>query len=115
MSGTKKEVCFEYNGMRYTMTEQEIEAAYRYQERRYRLQDAKRHLDIIVFGLDDGDALDDPESKEAMAYFAKQYGISYEEASSDKMLEEYLRRFEGRFDCNYDENSQWEASILSAL
>ena len=108
-------VNFEYDGVKYAMTEQEIEAAYRYRERQYRLQDAESHLNILVFGVDDGSDFDDPEDEEAKRYFSEDYGISYEEAMSEDMLNEYLRRFENRFDCNYDENSQWEAAIRAVL
>lgn len=108
-------VNFEHNGVKYAMTEQEIEAAYRYQERQYRLQDAKSHLNILVFGVDDGSDFDDPEDEENQRYFSENYGISYEEATSEDMLKEYLRRFEDRFDCDHDENSQWEAAIRAVL
>lgn len=108
-------VNFEYDGVKYSMTEQEIEAAYRYQEHQYRLEDAKRQLNTLIFGCDDGSDFDDPEDEEAKRYFAEDYGISYEEAGSEDMLEEYLRRFENRFDCDYDENSQWEAAIRAVL
>lgn len=108
-------VNFEYDGVKYSMTEQEIEAAYRYQEHQYRLEDAKRQLNTLAFGCDDGSDFDDPEDEEAKRYFAEDYGISYEEAGSEDMLEEYLRRFENRFDCDIDENSQWEAAIRAVL
>lgn len=107
-------VHFEHNGVKYAMTEQEIEAAYRYQERQYRLKDAKRQVNIFVFGVDEG-GFDGPVSVQLKKDFTEEYGISYEEAVSEDMLEEYLRRFENRFDCNYDENSQWEAAIRAVL
>lgn len=106
---------FEHNGVKYVMTEQEIEAAYRYREHQYRLEDARRQFNTIVFGSDGASGLDDLKSKQAKADFSVRYGIGCEEASSDDMLEEYLRRFENRFDCNQDENSQWEAAILAVL
>ena len=112
-SGTDM-VNFEYNGVEYAMTKRQIEAAYRYRLHQYRLKDAQRYLNILVFG-DDGSDFNDPESEQAKLDFAERYGISYEDASSNDMLEEYVRRFEGRFDCNCDENSQWEAAILAVL
>lgn len=108
-------VNFEYNGVKYAMTEQEIEAAYRYREHQYRLEDARRQFNTIVFGSDGESGLDDLEREQARTDFVERYGIGYEEASSDDMLEEYLRRFENRFDCNQDENSQWEAAIMAVL
>lgn len=115
MNSPENVVHFEYNGVQYNMTEDEVEAAYRYQLRRYRLQDAQRQLDVLVYGSDGDIDTEDTESEQARACFAEQYGIGYEKASTDDMLEEYLRRFENRFDCNYDENSQWEAAIIAVL
>lgn len=106
---------FEHNGVKYAMTEQEIEAAYRYQEHQYRLADARRQFNLFVFGDDDGVDFDDPKYEDTKFNFAVKYGITYTDASSDDMLEEYLRRYENRFDCNYDENSQWEAAICAVL
>lgn len=108
-------VKFTYNGVTYHMTEEEIEAAYRYQERKYRLDDARCQLNLLVFGYDIGEDTEDPEYNEDKSYFLQNYGISYEEASSERMLDKYLRRFWNRFECNYDENSQWEAAIHSVL
>ncbi len=106
---------FKCDSVEYAMTEGEIEAAYRYRERQYRLEDAKRQLNTLIFGCDDGSGFDDPEDKKIKEDFQQDYGISYDVAISPPMLEEYLRRFENRFDCDYDENSQWEAAIRAVL
>jgi len=45
-------IAFEYNGSTYALTEDEIKAAYRYQERWYRLDDARRQLNILIFGYE---------------------------------------------------------------
>lgn len=39
-------VSFECNGVKYNMTEQEIEAAYRYRLHQYRMEDARRQLNM---------------------------------------------------------------------
>jgi len=106
---------FECDGVEYAMTKGEIEAAYRYRRHQHRLGDAKRQLNTLIFGCDDGSGFDDPEGKKIKEDFQQDYGISYDVAISLPMLEEYLRRFEGRFNCDYDENSQWEAAIRAAL
>lgn len=110
-----KLILFMHNGKAFCMTAEEIEAAYRYQEHYYRLEDAKSHLKKLVFGCDDGSDFDDPEDQQTKDDFAEEYGISYDQAVSENMLEEYLLRFGERFDCNQDENSQWEAVIKAAL
>ena len=111
-----RKIEFEYNSVKYAMTEQEIEAAYRYQEHQYRLQDAKRHLNILAFGLcDDESGFDVPAYDEQKNYFAEIYGISYDQAMTDDMLEAYLDQFEDDFDCNTDENSLWEDAIRAVL
>ncbi len=107
-------VHFEHDGVKYDMTEKEIEAAYRYREHQCRLEDAKRQLNIVIFGYDDADP-EDPEFSDDLKQFEQQYSTSYEEAAAPDMLEEYLRRYESRFDCNQSENDQWEAAIVAAL
>lgn len=114
MEGSKDLVSFDHCGVKYTMTQQEIEAAYRYQEHQYRLQDAQCQLDILVFGCSDID-LEDPEFRDELKWFEKRHGITYAEASTSDMLERYIRRYENRFDCNQDENGQWEAAIMAVL
>lgn len=70
-------VNFEYNGVKYAMTEQEIEAAYRYREHQYRLEDARRQFNTIVFGSDGESGLDDLEREQARTDFVERYGIGY--------------------------------------
>lgn len=107
-------VCFEYNGKKYTMTRDEIEAAYRYQEHKYLLEDAERQLDIFIFGyeVDDPDNLTELEQDDA-EYFLNRYGLTYEDAK--KYTEAFVDKFESSFDCNSDENSTWDNSIRWVL
>ena len=106
-------VSFEFEGRVYNMTAQEIEAAFRYQEHQYRLEDAQRWLNSVAFGVDDVGELKDPETE--MKDFSNEYGLSYQEAASRDMLERYVSRFESRLDCGLDENAQWEAAVTAVL
>lgn len=79
----------------YEMTEDQIEAAYRYQEEHYREMDAKHFIDERLEWLD-GD-------KDA---FEKEYGVSYDDVIEDV---NYLAgRFMDEFDCNVPENEIWD-------
>jgi hypothetical protein len=111
MKSKQKLVHFIYNGKEYDMTSEQIMAAYRYQEHQFHLMDAKNSLEHLVFG----DEYNEDERKEAMRFFKETYGITYKAASTPDMLEEYLCQFEERFDCNFDENSQWENAVKSVL
>ncbi len=105
---------FMHNGAEYAMTEAEIEAAYRYKTHLNRLSDAEMQVKIFVYGYDAPEY--DSENEVAnRLYFEEEYGISYETAVSRPMLEKYVRRFDARYTCDYDENSQWEAAIRAAL
>lgn len=84
-------VHFEHDGVKYAMTEQEIEAAYRYQEHQYRLRDAKRHLNILVFGYDDESDFNGPEHQEEKDRFFWEYGIKYEDTPFSRMTAPSLR------------------------
>ena len=82
-------------GASYVMTEDQIEAACRYQEEHYREMDAKRFIDERLEWLD-GD-------KDA---FEKEYGVSYDDVIEDV---DYLAgRFMDEFDCNVPENEIWD-------
>lgn len=106
---------FEHDGKLYFMTEEEIEAAYRYQLHQYLLENAKQNLNIFVFGLDDGSAFNDPEDEETKASFVQQYGISYEQATSDEMLEKYLQEYVNHQDGSESDNVVWENAIHEVL
>lgn len=64
------------------LTSEQIEAAYRYQERAYRAQDAQRHVDDLELDIDKNQLTDDDYLNIA-EYFLNHY------------------------DCNVDENTQW--------
>lgn len=111
-------VRFEYNGVKYAMTEAEIEAAYRYQESRYRKDDAKRQLDYFVFGYDkpgfDGNPDDASVGElEDMADFEERYGISY--SAAKELVDSFEAEFYAIFDCNVPENDLWHTAIEEVL
>lgn len=105
-------VGFTHYGKYYQMTEEQIEAAYRFQERRYRLKDAERHLYQFI-------AVDScVESREELQIgdisdFEKHYEITLGDALD--MLNEFVEHFEDGFDCNVAENSQWYYAIENVL
>lgn len=117
----KETVTFEYAGEVYIMHENELEAAYRCQERRYRLQDAMRHLNELVYGVDENDGQMVSEDNEAeddrenRLMFEAAYGVTYVEASASVALSAYVDRFESGFDCSVDEDTQWENAIKRVL
>lgn len=114
-------VTFEHNGKVYIMDGDELEAAYRCQERRYRLVDAMRHLNELVYGVDenDGQLVDEDEEsnddRENRLMFEATYGVPYKEASTSTALNVYVDRFEDDFDCGVDEDAQWEHAIQRVL
>lgn len=75
----------------YEMTEDQIEAAYRYQEHQYLIEDAKNQLELNVDWIED------------------RYGYSYDEIIG--IAEELAKRFEESFDCSIPENETWNAVI----
>lgn len=111
---TKEMIHFEHNGVKYAMTEEQIDAAHSYRKHQLRLEDAERQLDILVFNDEEADP-DDPENEQLKADFAEQYGISYEEAVAKPMLEKFVEKFEDDFDCNVNENGQWQNAIYAVL
>lgn len=75
----------------YEMTEDQIEAAYRYQEHQYLIEDAKNQLELNADWIED------------------RYGYSYNEIIG--VAEELGKRFEESCDCNIPENETWNAVI----
>lgn len=78
-------------GASYVMTEDQIEAAYRYQEHQYLIEDAKNQLELNADWIED------------------RYGYSYDKIIG--VAEELGKRFEESCDCNIPENETWNAVI----
>ncbi len=81
-------------GASYVMTEDQIEAAYRYQEEHYREMDARHFIDERLEWVD--------SDKDV---FEKEYGVSYNDAIED--IDYLASRFMDEFDCNVPENEIW--------
>lgn len=75
----------------YEMTEDQIEAAYRYQEHQYLIEDAKNQLELNADWIED------------------RYGYSYDEIIG--VAEKLGKRFEESCDCSIPENETWNAVI----
>lgn len=102
---------FAYNGIEYLMTEEQIEAAYRYQQYKYHLIDAKRWLQIIAFGYDDP-AMDDEEYVKRqfdmeLESFKEIYEADYFELAKNIGLIADLFRY----DTSTAEDMAWEDAI----
>ena len=92
--------------------------AYREQQKIFLLQDADRHLELVVFGTE-REALDEEAEAAELSSFQEQYGFSYEDATNPDsnfyILEEAVDRFQDEQDCNLPENEVWEKIIRNIL
>lgn len=92
--------------------------AYREQQKIFLLQDADRHLELVVFGTE-REALDEEAEAAELSSFQEQYGFSYEDATNPDsnfyILEEAVDRFQDEQDCNLPENEVWENIIRNIL
>lgn len=105
-------VVFEHNGVLYEMTADEIEAAYRYQERMNRLCDAKRQFLEFAYGCDP-DALEHGDREYQEISFEEEYGFPI--CDGLLMLNAFVDRYEDLFDCNVAENITWHDAIEQEL
>lgn len=98
--GTHKIEC---NGLAMILTDEQVEAVYRYRERQYRLLDAESHL------------LEHIEQEMTDEDFKAVYGVTISAAcdknSKDCILEDLVDKFEDKFDCNISENDIWDSVI----
>ena len=112
------------NGKRITLTEEEVENIYRFQERKYRLSDARHHVNDWILrytNRKDDDAwnldastisdkdLSDNLSEKDICKFHTLLSIS------DDDLEYLSDKFQSSFDCNCDENTLWDFIIADYL
>lgn len=91
MNSENKIVVTSWTGKSWEMTPEQIEAAYRYKEHQYRIEDAENQLD--------GNA----------DWIEEEYGYSIDEVMD--FADELAERFEDKFDCNVSENDDWVARI----
>lgn len=89
-------------GASYVMNEDQIEAAYRYQQFKYRTEDAKGHI-YDMFNECDCD-------EEA---FKEEYGVTYSEILD--CAEDVAEQFLDDYDCNIPENDEFYFIILGKM
>lgn len=109
MDNTKEIVTFDFEGKTFRMTQEEIEAAYRYQERQYRKCDAEIAIQYFTFGEDNPEGMSDDEFDQRTAEFEQEYGVEYEDLM--KNAAEIVGIFFCKHDCNVAENTTWELAI----
>lgn len=92
MNSENKIVVTNGNGKVWLMTPEQIEAAYRYKEHQYRIEDAENQLELNADWIED------------------KYGYSYDEII--EFSEELAERFQDNFNCNESENDAWIDRIM---
>lgn len=103
---------FTYCGQKYSMTQEEIDAAFWYTCHQVTLNEAARRFYDFVFsenGLQPGDTTYDEED----ALFRQKYGISYTEACT--LVPKIAELFSDSYDQDTDEDEQWDDAIRRAL
>ena len=108
----EKTVRFTHLGEIYEMTEQQIEAAFRYQLRQYMKADAKYQLDQFIYG-DDPDCLNSMARQIQEDDFKDRYGMDASEAY--KLIDKILDRYDKVESCDVDENTTWQNAIREVL
>lgn len=101
-----------------TLTPDEVEAAYREQERIYRLTDAEKHfLEVVGYDIDCDD--DDADNLVSAQKFEDTYGFSISEAinfgADNYLMADILQKYEDSCDCNSPENDNWENAVRAVL
>lgn len=109
------------------LTPDEILRISRYQEHIYKIQDARRHINEHILRLTERD--DDPWLFDASLVSEEDISKSQDPkqtahdiklfrqliALDDSDLECIIERYQDNFDCNLDENSQWDNAIDNYL
>lgn len=103
---------FFHNGKRYEMTDEQIEAAYRFRERQFRYQDAKDQIEKFIYGIDP-ESLSHGDKEYQEMYFIEKFHMEPSEAYAK--IDKIVARYEKIADSNVDENSLWENAIWSVL
>lgn len=105
-------------GVNCDLTPAEIEAVYRFREREYRMEDARRHL-YHVIGTEDAEDLNDEELSNNLYVFCNTYDIDSDifinDDSLKSLVESIVEEFDKVFDCNIPENELWEIAIRNVM
>ena len=99
------------NGVTYTLTADELEQAYREQERNYRIEDARFHLECFLqirYSFTGWETA-----------FRRESGVTVEDLTNPEsqhyVLDWMADQYDDRQDCNRDENSVWEEIVQETL
>lgn len=103
---------FEHLGVKYEMTAEQIEAAFRYQQRQYRRMDAKYQLMVFIYG-EDFDGLPKVDRFYSEELFFDKYNMTAADAFT--LLDIICDRFDKEERCDVDENSVWDYAISAVL
>ena len=107
------------DGNEFPLTNEEIENVYRFQEKRYRLQDAKTQVNRRILSFTERS--DDPmnldrstvSDSDLNPYTPERYKNLFHSllVLNDADIEQISDYFQSKFDCNCDENTLWELVI----
>ena len=103
---------FAYNGVSYSMTPEEIEAAYGYRRRQNLLEDAERQLELYAFGAT-RDCLDEKHIASELSDFQNQYGIPYELVLDNLVC--IINQFERLRREDVDDDMTWVIAIEAVI
>lgn len=103
---------FTHLGVEYEMTEQQIEAAFRYQTEQYRRADAKYQLDIFIYG-DEPANLSQIDRETQEDFFKGRYKMDVADAYA--LIDKIVDRFYKNESCDKEENTVWQDSIREVL
>lgn len=100
-------VTFKFGERFITLSEQDIGEVFDYRLTESRKRDAERQLRFYAFGTEepDGDALE---------WFRHKYDLSFPEACKE-CIDSIVSFYADNFDCNVDENSQWQTAVKKVL
>lgn len=109
------------DGNEFHLTNEEIENVYRFQEKRYRLQDAEIQVNRRILSFTERS--DNPENldrstvndSDLSPYTPERYKNLFHSllVLNDADIEQISDCFQSKFDCNCDENTLWELVIDS--
>lgn len=105
-------IVFEYNGITYSMTKEEIEAAYDYRHQQDLLEDANRQLEIYAFGSAQ-ECLDEEYVESGLTVFQDQHGIPYDTVKDH--CDRIVKRFEHLRREDVDDEMTWVIAIEAII
>ena len=107
-----EEISFDHDGITYSMTPKEIEAAYAYRHRLDMLDDAQRQLELYAFGVT-RDCLDDNSVVENTRLFQSQHSISFDLVL--KHIGDIVNQFELLQREDIEDDMTWAVAIEAVI